>query len=662
VKYGTVSVFERSLSTIRLGKIELPNRIVRTAHATMLAYRRPTSDALIAYHLERAKGGVGLSILEAASVHPSSLLSSINWDDSVIPEYRKMCDIIAPTGMKLFQQLWHGGHNYPTADGGPAWAPSVVTGRYATVPPVAMDIAQIQELIVAFGKAAGRVEAGGLDGVEIHAGHGYLFSQFLYPALNQRDDEYGGSQENRLRFLLETLRAVRAATSDGFPVGVRISDSGNPAMFTPADANAVCRRLEAEGLIDYVNLSRSDYYDNIEVIAGMERPAGYQLGVSRQIGAGLSIPRIVTGRFGTLEDAEQLLRAGDADLVSLVRATIADPMLVKKSLEGRSLEVRPCLACNQGCIGGAATEGRIGCVVNPAAGREANESEASMLPARSVRRVLVIGGGPAGMEAARVAALRGYRVALAEATPDLGGMINYARRLPKLQGVGDIAVWLESEIFRLGVDVRLSTYVEAADVMLEAPDVVIVATGTDLGERPIFQTADPTLVVRVAERARVLDSTGLLDSPEKHWGEAAIVLDDIGHYEAIGCVEELLSCGVKVTYITRHSSVAPLIDRTMRVHGALKRLYSLGGFSVRTQHLITSIDAGSVGIRPIQSDKIEMVPADLVVRVDFRPSSNSLWSELRGKITDLHIVGDAKSPREIQAAIREGHLAARTIV
>lgn len=653
-------MFERVFSPIKVGAVEIPNRIVRTAHATLIAANQPVNEDLIAYHLERAKGGVGLSILEAASVHPSSALGLLNWDDSVIPHYEKLARAIAPTGMKLFQQLWHGGHIYPAADGGPSWAPGVLPARYSTVPPVEMTTDQVEELVVAFGAAAARVEAGGLDGVELHAGHGYLVSQFLSPVLNQREDRFGGSTENRMRFLVETLHAIRKSVSADFAVGMRISDSGDPRIFSAEDANAVCRRVEAEGLIDYVNISHSDYYDNAEVIAGMDRPTGYQLPISRRIGEGLTIPRLIAGRFGTLDDAEQALRAGDADLVNMVRATIADPMLVRKVREGRATEVRPCIACNQGCIGGAVTNGRMGCVVNPAAGLELSLSETLIDRAPASRRVLVIGGGPAGMEAARIAALGGHDVTLVEAAPVLGGMVNHARRLPKLQAIGDIAGWLESEIYRLGVDVRLSTFADADDVISVEPDAVIVATGTGFGDRPIRQVAGPAELVQVSSRARILDSIGLIDSRDLP-GRTAVVLDDIGHYEAIGCCEELLTRGMDVTYVTRHSSFAPQIEVTMRTTSALKRLHALGRFNIITQSLLVSIDEGSVGVRALQGRTIETLSADLVVRVDYRVPANDLWGALRNQISSIELVGDAKAPRNIQAAIRDGHLAARAL-
>ncbi|WP_340266836.1 oxidoreductase [Sphingobium mellinum] len=654
-------MYDRVFSPLKIRSVEVPNRIVRPAHVTMLATREPVTDDLIAYHLERARGGVGLSILEACSVHPSSYQSLINWDDSVIPHYRKLASAIAPTGMKLFQQLWHGGHILAPADGNPPWAPSEVTARHSTCPPLEMTTDQIEELVVAFGAAARRVEAGGLDGIELHAGHGYLVAQFLSPVLNQRNDRYGGSIENRRRFLLETLREIRAQTSAGFPVGMRISESGDPAVFPIEEANAVCRLVEDEGLIDYINISHSDYYDTIEVIAGMESPVGYQLPTARRIGHGLKVPRLVSGRFGTLDDAEQAIRAGDADLVGIVRAAIADPDLIKKSREGRATEVRPCIACNQGCVGGVMAEGRIGCVVNPAAGREGTLAESLLDRSTPRRKVVIVGGGPAGMEAARVAALRGHEVILFEATPSLGGMINHARRLPKQQAIGDITNWLEAEVYRLGVDVRLSTYPDADEVLSEVPDAVVVATGASKLEGPIRQVAHPATEVRVAPGAIVMDAIDLLDSKRNDLGRSAVVVDDVGHYEAIGCCEELLNRGMDVIYVTRHGSFAPLVQATMRDTSALKRLYKLGKFNIVTQAFLAAAEPGWATVQTLIGERADVIPADVVIRVDFRSSANTLWRELRERVKDIHLVGDAKSSRTLQTAIREGHAAGRAV-
>jgi len=653
-------MYDRVLSPIRIGSVEIPNRIVRTAHATGYS-RSYINDDLIAYHLERAKGGAGLSIIEGASVHPSSTFALSIRDDDAIPHMKRMVDAIAPTGMKLFQQLWHGGYTDPAANGGLPWAVSALPGRYSVAPPIPMTTDQVEELIDAYARAALRVQESGMEGAEILAGNGYLFSQFFSPVLNQRTDKYGGSFENRIRALMDTLRAIRAATSPDFALGIRIGDSSDQRILSAEDANAIALRAQAEGLIDFVNITHGDYYFHVERYAGMDQPVGYQLPFGERIAKDIAVPRIIVGRYATLDDAEQALKAGQADLVNVVRGMIADPMLVVKAREGRGTEVRPCIGCNQGCIGGVFT-GRMGCAVNPVVGHEHTLSEDRISRTGEPRKVLVVGGGVAGMEAARVAALAGHRVTLVEATSNLGGLLNYARHMPKLHAIGDIAIWLENEIYRLGAEVRLSTYMDAGEVLAENPDVVIVATGSqpaDAGD--LMQTADPAARIGIAAGAHVITSLDLAMDGTQARGKAGLVFDDIGHYEAIGCCEALINRGMDVTYVTRHLMFAPAMEATGRTQAALRRLHQAGKFQVMTQSELVSIEHGAAQVKPIFGVQAQAVPADTVVLVGYRQSQNDIWLELRGRIGQLHIVGDALSTRDIQPAIREGHLAARSI-
>jgi len=524
-----------------------------------------------------------------------------------------------------------------------------------------MTTDQIGEIIDAYAKAAIRVEESGMQGVEILAGNGYLFSQFFSPVLNQRTDEYGGNYENRIRLLLETLRAIRAVTSSDFALGMRIGDSSDQRILSAEDANAIALRAQTEGLIDFVNITHGDYYFHVERYAGMDEPVGYQLPFSDRIGLGVSVPRIIVGRYATLDDAEQALKEGHADMINVVRGTIADPMLVAKTRSGRGTEVRPCIGCNQGCIGGV-FGGRMGCAVNPVVGYEETLSEDKIVTTENPRKVLVVGGGVAGMEAARIALLQGHRVTLVEATANLGGLLNYARHLPKLHAIGDIAIWLENEVYRLGAEVRLSTYMEADEVRAENPAVVIVATGSLPGDSCEFiQTADPAANVRIAADARVLSSLDLIMDGDRDFGKTALVFDDVGHYEAIGCCEALINRGLEVTYVTRHLMFAPAMEATGRTMAALQRFYKAGAFRIVTQAGLVSIEKGWVAIKPLFGTVPEEVQADTVVLVAYRRSQNEMWLALRGCVNQLHIVGDALSPRDIQPAIREGHLAARAI-
>ncbi|MET0987733.1 MAG: NAD(P)-binding protein, partial [Steroidobacteraceae bacterium] len=434
---------------ICIGNVEIPNRVARAANTTTVS-QAGIDDQFIAYHRARAQGGAGLSILEAASVHPTSLLSYAV-DDSTCRGFERLLQAVRPHGMRVFQQLWHGGHHIYGANGRVPWAASDVPSPFTGLVGMAMGAAEMQEIVAAFATAARRCRDAGLDGVEVHSGHGYLLQQFLSPLTNTRTDEYGGSLENRMRFPLEVFRAVRREVGPDFVVGARISASTAPGNITPTQLGEFARILQSEGLISFLDLSYGDYFEMERMTATMSEPAGYQLQPDAPIRANNSVPRIVTGRFRTLEEVEEVLRAGEAELVSMVRAQIADPDLVRKTREGRAEEVRPCIACNQGCVGGLLQVARMGCAVNPAAGVESLLAEDRIVQASRPQKILIVGGGPGGLEAARVAALQGHRVVLAEAGARLGGAIYVAMRAPGLRGIADITDWLQREVARLGV-------------------------------------------------------------------------------------------------------------------------------------------------------------------------------------------------------------------
>lgn len=654
------SPYRHVMSPLRIGAVTIPNRLVRTAHATLFS-RGDATDAHIHYHLARAHGGIGLSIIEGVSVHRSSAYSLTMTDDASIAPLRKLVEAIEPTGMKLFQQLWHGGSIEVAPNGGPPWAVTTLPGRYSRMPAVAMSTRQIAELVRGYGDAAVRQAQAGLHGAEVLAGQGYLISQFLSPRLNTRSDAYGGSFENRLRILEELLSEIRSRAPSDFVLGARMGASAEPSILEVGDVNAAIRHLEQKGLLDYINISQGDYFLHVERYAGMDQPAGYQIDVTRELGKDVGIPRIVVGRFGTLDDAEQALRAGVAEMVNLVRATIADPHLVRKELEDRATEVRPCIGCNQGCLGGLFS-GRMSCTVNPTVGHEATLGEDLITRTQQPRKVVVVGGGPAGMEAARVSALAGHEVTLFEAAPDLGGQINLASHLPKNHGIGDITKWLEREIFRLGVEVNLSSYVEAEEVLARNPDIVILATGSMPQEPGIMiQTAAPYIDVAIDPTAQVLNSEDLIHGHGHDLGNSAVVFDDVGHYEALGCCEYLLEKGLDVTYVTRHATFVPEIDKTGRAQAALRRFYRLGNFRILTNSLVLAIRKGEVELRPIDGVRTETVPADTTVLTLYREAFRELWDACAEAGPKVYAVGDALSPRDLVAAMREGHFCARAI-
>jgi 2,4-dienoyl-CoA reductase-like NADH-dependent reductase (Old Yellow Enzyme family)/thioredoxin reductase len=649
---------------ITINRLVVKNRIARASHGT--SYGRGTvSEDLVAYHEARAKSGVGLNILEATVVHRSTSNHTVDAvDDTVIPGFEALARSSDRFGMRTFVQLWHGGHRWAPASGqAPLSASNVPCPLGLVNTPFAMTLDQIEEITEAYADAAARVQQGGLHGVEVHFGHGYLIHQFLCPLTNRREDEYGGDLDGRMRFGRGVLQAVRDRVGADFPVGVRLSDYNVPGGLTPEEAGEVIARLCAEKRVDYVSGSMGSPYSIASMLGAMDQPAGYMLSSAEPIVARADVPTMIAGRYRTLEEGAQAIREGLADMVSFVRPMIADPDLVAKTARGEVERVRPCIACNQGCIGGIRTaQQRMACTVNPAVGYERTLSEDLITPVTTPRTVVVVGGGPAGMEAARLAALHGHKVVLMEAQPTLGGTINIARRAPKLAAIGDITFWQEQELRHLGVDIRLSTFAEADEVLAETPDVVIVATGS-LPRMDGLQAARPEAPVPGFERPHVVSSHEVMLSPSERFGRSAVVFDDVGHYEAIAAAEQLIVHGLKVTFVARHSSFAPQIEVIVRTGPALRRLRQ-GDFTLVVGGRLVEIGERACTLGYLDGEQTWEVPADSVVFVSNNEAQTDLYRALGGgtravRPYELHLIGDANAPRDLLMAIREGHMAGR---
>ena len=647
------------LQPLAVGPILLKNRVVRTGHGTGLGGGTISED-LIEYHAERAVGGVGLTILELMALHSSAYPFLRAEASGVLEGYVHLMARVRPLGMRVFQQLGHLGNEIMQADGSPPWSSSATVGAFVGIPAEAITKGQIHELVECYVAAARVCAEGGLDGVELHMAHGYLVQQFLSPLFNHRTDEYGGVFENRIRIALEIAQAVRDVLPAHMAVGVRLSPDSQDGGLTPEDISALVGILTERGLVDYLNLTLGTDYDMHKIIGGMHEPTGYELEANGSIKQHVQVPVLVTGRFRTLEEADAVIRGGQADMVALTRAHIADPDLVAKTLAGRVDDVRPCIGCNHGCIGGLLSVGRIGCAVNPAVGAEASLSERLMVQADSPLRLLVVGGGPAGLEAARVGALRGHDVILAEAGPALGGAIKIARRAPRRHGIGDIVDWQERQVFALGVDVRLGTYLTSEEIVAMAPDAVILATGSS----PMIdgtQHLSPGSTVRGFDRPEVVTSEQLMmDRSNRNWGDRAVVFDDVGHYEAVAAAEFLQERGLRVTFVTSLSSFAPKLEVSLSSIPALERL-ARGQFELITYAKLLAVEEKAVVIKARYGGPERSIDADTVVWVTHNCSNRDLLDELAASSIRTIAVGDARSPRFLQTAIREGHMAARSI-
>jgi len=648
------------LSPIQIAGHSVKNRVVSTAHGTHFDLPGHVGKDLIAYHEARAKGGVGLVILEIASVHPSSPAPINNYDEGIVDEYRTLVDAIAPYGMTVYQQLWHGGGHGLMPDGGAPWAPSAVPSVLTNMVGIEMTQGQIDEIIACFATAAERCKRGGLNGCEIHAGHGFLIQQFLSPLTNWRTDRYGGGLEGRSLLLVEIIQACRKAVGADFAIGVRLSEEGKKGGLTAEDNADIIRMLEASCKPDYFSLSKGGFFDFPAMIGAMHEGTGYMEDSVRPMLEAATIPTLVTGRYRTLDDADEVVRTRKGDLVGMTRALIADPELVRKSSDGEPDRVRPCIGCNQRCAGGVVSpRPALGCTINPDVGREREASARKIMPKGSGRKVIVVGGGPAGMEAARTAALEGHRVILMEAQASLGGALALARKSPWHHGIGDISDWLEAEVYRLGVEVRTSTFADPDDIRKEGADAVIIATG---GSPPdeLVTARSPLSPVPVAAGSLVLNSRELLTSPHVAGQARALIIDDTGHYDAIAAADTLFEKGFDVSWVTRFDSFAHLLQGALVSEPALRR-FAQRDFSFHPRHEVRSVMPGTTTIGSIDGGRDREIQVDLVV-ANLNPVPNrELWHAMQDDGISLFLVGDAQVNAFLPGAIAKGRAAALAI-
>ncbi len=644
---------------VAIGTLTLRNRITRTAHGTGYAVDGQVTERLIAYHEARARGGVGSLFLETCGVHWSSPGPLWAFRDEVMPGWSEIADRLHAHDTKVFAQLWHGGGQVEPPDGSASWAASAIAdpinGRVAQ----AVTKGMIDELVGCFASAAARARDAGLDGVEVHGAHTYLICSFLSPMTNLREDEYGGGLENRTRFAREVLAAIRGACGRDFALGIRLTASeGVEGGITPQQASQTRAILERDGLVDFVNVSLGGYHDFARMIGAMHEPHGYELPTSEPVTRPARVPTIVTGRIVTLAEAEAVLASGAADLVSMVRALLADPELVAKSLAGHERDVRPCIGCNEGCVGrrfavGAAI-GQTGCTVNPDAGHEHLGRTLDRVAAP--RSILVVGAGPAGLEAAWTAARRGHRVLLLEAASEPGGQVRLARTAPHRGELGGICDWLWDELARLEVARRLGTTVDAALVRRERPDAVIVATGS-LPRRDGIQRMLPGVRIDGVSLPNVVSANDVLGGGMPRLPQRAVVLDDIGNYHAVGAAEALLDAGCEVVFVTSFPTLAPDLFRSFQRDAVARRLGQRDAFELRTRSAVVAVSPEIVTVRQIDTARESEIGAQLLVLVTgFEPRAG-LADELRAGGVEVHVAGDAIAPLLMPHAFATGRRA-----
>ena len=650
-----VQQFPQLFAPFQLGKYSLQSRIVVTGHTAGFwdEHGLPTED--YGYYLrERAKGGAGVVTMGACSVHPTGASAFANVDDRIVPRYRRIAELVHEFPVPVMAQLSHSGRTAgvrarQVLDGD--WitlAPSAVptpSFSYVQAMPHEMSTEEAEEMVAAFGSAVARAREGGLDGVEIVVGYGGLVSQFLHGQSNRRTDRYGGDTlEQRMTFLYEVLQAARAALGPDLLLGVRISDDLVEYSIDYQDLQTMAPLLEATGLLDYINVWISAFPDTAATRSHW--PTYYhQPGEFAHRPAGIKelvkLPVIGIGRINSPELAERLLGEGKMDLVGMVRELIADPHLPNKAREGRVSDIRTCLACNQSCAGRFSKGLPVTCIYNPVTGHE--KEWADLGPALASKKVVVVGGGPAGMEAARVAAERGHRVVLFEAADRLGGQVKLAMLTPMRDSFEEIILFFEEQLPKLGVDVRLNTEATADMVLAESPDAVVVATGSTAyvpdvpggGGGNVVTVNDVMSGVETGDNVVLVDTQGTPAGPT-----VAEFLADQG--KRVEIVTGLKWVGTDITEAAWHHLYERLLQKGV-VMSPMTGVAQIGEDSVDVYNVVY----------PQATRTIESV--DTVVMAGGGQANTALYDSLLGRVKELHVVGDCAQPRDIEMATYTGH-------
>ena len=635
---------------VKINRMELKNRIVMPAMTTIMGNADGTvSDKFVEYYSARARGGAALIIAETVDVHPYTHNLPLGdrgftaiYDDKFIPGLRHFTESIHAAGAKVGVQLQHSGRAMIMLDSSkPPLAPSAIPHPGGATPR-ALAVSEIEELTEAFGAAAGRAKAAGFDAVEVHGGHGYLIAQFMSAYSNRRNDRYGGDLMGRLRFPMEVLHSVRSNVGPDFPIIFRFSaDERVPGGRGVMESAAIAPHLERAGA-DCLSITTGMHFTVYYTVASMGLPKGLNVEAASQVKASVNVPVIVAGRLNDPVLAESVLARGKADLIAIGRGLIADPDLPNKLREGCWDEIRPCIACNQGCIGALSVGFPFSCLVNSEAG---HEREMELKPASRPRTVWVAGGGPAGMEAARTAALRGHSVTLYEKDDHLGGQFHTASLPPSKQDISQYLKYMENQLRKAGVKVVLEQPLTAAKLTEAKPDVLVVATGgrpfipkTPGVEQKNVVTAADVLTGKVSVGQKVLVAGGGLVGCE-----TALFLDALGKNVTI--VEMLPELAADLIMVPRE---------------ALNR--QLSETHVTSLTSATVVEFTGDGVIVDRNGRRENLGGmDTVVLAIGTVSVNELASEVKDRVPEIHVIGDAERPLKAMDAIAAGARVGRQI-
>lgn len=653
---GTEMKHPKLLSPIELRGHTLRNRIVFGAHTANMSDMGLPGPRFGGYLLERALGGAAMIVAEPMPVHRTGVLTRGNFrhgTDEVIPHFRNVTEPVKEAGAVILQQLYHiGAHGDSDLSFSPHWGPSGGPSYHDSDGSHAMNEAEIEELIEAHISAAVRCQKGGFQGVEVWAAYHSLLDQFWTPWSNQRTDKWGGSLENRTRLSRTIIEGIRRACGDEFIIGLAISTSDSFDVTLQGEALAeIVARHDATGHIDYVTCGHGGYLDFERLMPTFLYADKLTAPFTEELKKVVKHAKVTSeAHIRTPENAEAVIASGQADMVSIVRGQIADPHLARKTMEGRSEDVRGCISCNQMCWGRRSRDYWISCLINPSAGREFEWGGDRFKPAANPRHIVVVGAGPAGLEAARAAAERGHRVDIFEAQPRIGGQFRLAGEQPRRAQILDLLDWYERQFEKLQVRLHLNSFVEAEDIRALNPDAVVLSTGS-LPDEDGFQRWMPD-----RDRLPGIDS-GNVYSPEDvmrreaKLGDHVILYDEGGNWRGLGTAWAMAEQGKKVTIVTPEPFIGKELARTSSDIPLRPRLAKLG-VTFLTEHLIAEWHGLAATIRNMLTGEDFRREASALVM----STTNRAFDPLSADLADLeiHLIGDAAAPRQAPYAFHEG--------